>query len=50
MVLRDDATMAGYGESHLKTPSILDGAAICYSSWYRLCFVLHARPLGNRTP
>ena len=50
MVLRDDANMAGHGESHLKTPSILDGLTICYPSWYRLCFILHAWPLGNRTP
>ena len=48
MVLRDDAIMAGHGESHLKTVCILAGVTICHPSWYRLCFVLHARPLGNR--
>ena len=50
MVLRDDAAMASYGESHFKTPCILDGSIIYHPSWHRLCFVLHARPVGNRTP
>ena len=48
MVLRDDAIMAGHGESHLKTACILAGFTICHPSWYRLCFVLHTWPLGNR--
>ena len=41
--------MASYGESHLKTPCILDGSIIYHPSWHRLCIILHARPLGNRT-
>ena len=49
MVLRDDAAMASYGESHLKTSCILDGSIIYHPSWHRLCFVLHAWPVGNRT-
>ena len=30
MVLRDDAIMAGHGESHLKTACILAGVTICH--------------------
>ena len=49
MVLCDDVAMAGYGESHLKTSCILDGITIYHPSGHRLCIILHAWPLGNRT-
>ena len=32
----------------LKRPVFWLVSTICHPSWYRLCFVLHAWPLGNR--
>ena len=50
MVLRDDAAVACYGESHLKTPGVLDGLTICHPSRHRLCIIVYARPLGDGKP